>query len=214
MDRRQETSLKNAFGLDSEESSHHFLVRIPRDAGSKVEISEHQSWDPETGSSDVTYGTRLDGQIRVRLARPKWDAIADEVRAQFNLRLRQMGRRSGNWRAGSNLVRRELGKELVLLAWAIEDADLEPEFLVIVDRPGYSVDVGLLDLTGIKFIRLWPDLEFDLGATLLGLFLYNQANDPGIMFREAGGLTTDDVLDMHNFLKDFRGNFSRLFDHR
>lgn len=29
----------------------------------------------------------------------------------------------GSWRVGANLLRRELGKELVLLAWAIEDAD-------------------------------------------------------------------------------------------
>jgi hypothetical protein len=66
---------------------------------------------------------RQDGQIRVLLTRPKWDAIADEVRSQFNRRLRKGGFKSGNWRIGHNLVRRELGKELVLLAWAIEEAD-------------------------------------------------------------------------------------------
>jgi hypothetical protein len=123
MGRRWDTVLKNAFGFDPEESSHHFLVRIPREVAGKVEISEHHTWDSETGSSEVTYGTRLDGQIRVRLARPKWEAIADEVRAGFNQRLRQMGRKSGSWKLEVNLVRRELGKELVLLAWAIEDAD-------------------------------------------------------------------------------------------
>jgi hypothetical protein len=30
-------------------------------------------------------------------------------------------------------------------------------------------------------------------------------------FRNAVGLTADEVLDMHNFLKDFDGDFSRLF---
>jgi len=30
-------------------------------------------------------------------------------------------------------------------------------------------------------------------------------------FRDVVGLTKDDVLDMHNFLKDFDGNFSRVF---
>jgi len=30
-------------------------------------------------------------------------------------------------------------------------------------------------------------------------------------FRSAGKLTGDDVLDMHNFLKNFGGDFSRLF---
>jgi hypothetical protein len=115
--------LANSFGFDPAESSHHFLVTIPRGATAPVEVSEHLSWTDEEGSSEVSYGARTDGQIRVILARPKWDAIADEVRAQFNRRLKQMGRKPGSWKVGANLVRRELGKELVLLAWAIEEAD-------------------------------------------------------------------------------------------
>ena len=33
-------------------------------------------------------------------------------------------------------------------------------------------------------------------------------------FRNASGLTADDVLDMHNFLKDFDGSFSQFFSQR
>jgi len=33
-------------------------------------------------------------------------------------------------------------------------------------------------------------------------------------FKNAGSLTDDEVLDMHNFLKGFDGNFSRLFSQR
>ena len=33
-------------------------------------------------------------------------------------------------------------------------------------------------------------------------------------FKNAGGLAADEVLDMHNFLKDFDGDFSRLFSQR
>jgi hypothetical protein len=118
-----QTLLKNAFGFDPQESRHHFLVNIPRSAEGKIEISEHFTWDDQNGSSEVSYGTRQDGQIRSVLVRAKWDAIADELRAQFNLRLKKMGQKSGVWKAGHNLVRLDLGKELVLLAWAIEDAD-------------------------------------------------------------------------------------------
>lgn len=123
MTKTQQKTVQSSFGFDPQESTHHFLVRIPRGAAAKIEISEHFTWDEEVGSSEVSYGTQLDGQIRVILVRPKWDAIVDEVRVQFNRRLRQLGRKSGNWKVGENLVRRELGKELVLLAWAIEDAD-------------------------------------------------------------------------------------------
>ncbi len=117
------TVIDHSFGFDPKESTHHFLVHIPRGGSANIEISEHFTWDPETGSSERTYGTRLDGQIRVILKRPKWDAIADEIRAQFNQRIKKSGIKIGSWKVGDNLLRRELGKELVLLAWAIEDAD-------------------------------------------------------------------------------------------
>ena len=123
MERKQERILRNAFGFDPDESKHHFLVEIPGNTRGDVQISEHYTWDAEEGSSKVTYGTRRDGQIRVIVARPKWTGIADETRAQLNRRLRQGGRKRGAWQSGQNAVRRDLGKELVLLAWAIEDAD-------------------------------------------------------------------------------------------
>lgn len=112
-----------SFGFDPDESRHHFSVDVPRGSKQDIQISEHFTWSEKIGSSPVTLGGDADGQIRVALARPKWDAIADEVRAAFNVRLKKTGRRSGSWKVGRNLVRRELGKELVLLAWAIEQAD-------------------------------------------------------------------------------------------
>lgn len=115
--------IKNSFGFDPQESTHHFLVDIPRGGEALVKISEHLTWHPEVGSSEVTTAARQDGQIRVLLARPKWDAIAEEMRASFNQRLKKAAKKAGGWHAGLNLVRRELGKELVLLAWAIEEAD-------------------------------------------------------------------------------------------
>ncbi len=115
--------LSRSFGFDPAESQYHFLVSIPRGASKNVEISEHFSWNEKMGSSPVTTGANRDGQIRVLIVRPKWDAIADVVRVDFNRRLKRMGLHTGVWRTGYNLVRRELGKELVLLAWAIEDAD-------------------------------------------------------------------------------------------
>jgi hypothetical protein len=57
------------------------------------------------------------------LARPKWDAIADPVRAELNQRLKARGIGPGRWKTGGVHLSRLLGKELTLLAWAIEDAD-------------------------------------------------------------------------------------------
>lgn len=115
--------LSRSFGFDPAESQHHFLVNIPRGTTQDVQISEHFTWTESNGSSPITLGTKVDGQIRVILPRHKWNEIADDIRAEVNQRLKRMGKKAGSWRIGHNLVRRELGKELVLLAWAIEDAD-------------------------------------------------------------------------------------------
>lgn len=115
--------IKNSFGFNPAESTHHFLVDLPRSSEAPINISEHFTWDSETGSSLVSTGTKQDGQIKVVLPRKKWDLIADELRSHFNLRLKHIGAKTGAWRNGPNLIRRELGKELVLLAWAIEEAD-------------------------------------------------------------------------------------------
>lgn len=114
----------DGFGFEPAESRHHFLVNVSTRTREPVEVSEHFTWDDETGSSAVTLATtQEDGQLRVRLARPKWDAIADAVRVEFNNRLKRQGKPSGRWKTGANPVHRLLGKELVLLAWAVEDAD-------------------------------------------------------------------------------------------
>lgn len=115
--------ITRSFGFDPAESRHHFVVAIPRGAKQDIQISEHFTFSDKIGSSVATLGGGDDGQVRVVLVRPKWDAIADEIRAAFNVRLKKTGRRAGSWKVGDNLVGRELGKELVLLAWAIEDAD-------------------------------------------------------------------------------------------
>jgi uncharacterized protein DUF3780 len=116
--------LGDSFGFEPEESRHHFLVTLSTRSREPVEISEHFTWDDETGSGPVTLSTSQDdGQLRVRLARPKWDAVADAVRVEFNNRLKRQGKPNGKWKNGPNPINRLLGKELILLAWAVEDAD-------------------------------------------------------------------------------------------
>ncbi len=117
------SALDGSFGFDPEQSVSHFLVHIPTSALQPVEISEHLSWDPERTGASVHVGSHPDGQVRSRLARTKWNEIADLIRAEFNGRLKKQGKRPGKWATGYNSVSRPLGKELTLLAWAIEDAD-------------------------------------------------------------------------------------------
>lgn len=112
------------FGFCPEESAHHFLVTIPASNRENVLISEHLTWDGSYASATPTFALgEADGKLRVILARTKWNAIADEVRIELNKRLKQDGLKSGSWKIGTNPISRLLGKELVLLAWAIEEAD-------------------------------------------------------------------------------------------
>ncbi len=116
--------LSGCFGFDPDESAAHFIIHIPRGTAHPVEISDHLSWQPDRITLAAHYGSeRDDGQVRCRLPRPKWNEIADVVRAEFNTRLKREGKRPGRWKTGFNPVTRLLGKELTLLAWAIEDAD-------------------------------------------------------------------------------------------
>lgn len=116
--------LASAFGFDPDGSAAHFLVHIPAGVTVPVDISEHLTWDPERVADSVHLGLEhQDGQIRCRLPRAKWNEIAEVLRAELNARLKKEGRRPGKWRAGYNAISRPLGKELTLLAWAVEDAD-------------------------------------------------------------------------------------------
>jgi len=116
--------LGSAFGFDPDGSAAHFLVHIPAGATVPVDISEHLTWNPERVADSVHLGLEhQDGQVRCRLPRAKWNEIAEVLRAELNARLKKEGRRAGKWRAGYNAISRPLGKELALLAWAVEDAD-------------------------------------------------------------------------------------------
>jgi Protein of unknown function (DUF3780) len=110
------------FGFHPQESTHHFRVHIPVGVTREVLISEHFSYDPQNPSS-YSMSDEHDGQLKVKLTRNRWNAIAEDVRAELNRRLKAEGIKTGQWKPGTNFVARLLGKELVLLAWAIEEAD-------------------------------------------------------------------------------------------
>ena len=112
------------FGFQPQESEHHFVVTVPGGNRGNVLIAEHLAFGPNADDASPALGVGLqDAKSRVLLPRPKWTAIAEEVRVEFNRRLRKQGLPSGRWKRGANPVTRLLGKELTLLAWAVEDAD-------------------------------------------------------------------------------------------
>ncbi len=123
--RKHEEPATLGFGFVPDVSGHHFTVTMPsgRD-NEKVYISEHLYWDDSAARQELSSALgHEDNKLRVILHKAKWDAIADAARVEFNTRLRKNALPPGKWLKAQTHVSRLLGKELVLLAWAIEDAD-------------------------------------------------------------------------------------------
>ena len=105
------------FGVPIAIAPHHFVVVIPRVSLASVQIIEDLGMHAEGDESEL-----LD---RVILPRQVWRQIASPVKRMFNERLKAHNLKPSLWKVGENQVDRLLGKELCVLAWAIED--LEPD---------------------------------------------------------------------------------------
>ena len=125
-------ALPGNFGLIGAGDAH-FQVEIPRSRTADVEVSDVRP--DEQGA--------LTQELRVRLRRLVWDTLADGVQNLFNLRLRAEGGDQGTWKTGVNVLRRDFGKELTLLCWAVEEAD-----------PG-TIPVALSNWQGLEPEERW-----------------------------------------------------------
>ena len=100
------------FGVPASSDPHHFKVIIPRGNSGKVQISAYlgrQALSDEYAVID-----------RVVLERSRWTVIRSEVQRAFNARLKEHNLNTATWKVGENQVDRLLGKELCVLAWAVE----------------------------------------------------------------------------------------------
>jgi hypothetical protein len=105
------------FGFDPAQSPHHFLVDGRNDVGD-VTIIERFVWD-DGNESDAD---APEPNAKAILDAYRWARIAPVVTDVFNARLRLAGLPTASFSATPPLAP-HLGKELTLLAWAVEDAD-------------------------------------------------------------------------------------------
>lgn len=105
------------FGVPATSDPHHFKIIIPRASTGKIQISEYlglQALSDEFAVID-----------RLLLERPRWNAIRSEMQRAFNARLKEHHLKTAAWKVGENFVDRLLGKELCVLAWAVESMDMD-----------------------------------------------------------------------------------------
>ncbi|UAJ74036.1 DUF3780 domain-containing protein [Synechocystis sp. PCC 7339] len=100
------------FGVPTTLDPHHFVVKIPRGNYQPVHIIENLGMSSEEDTMKPLERAILD--------RPLWTEISGPVKRHFNQRLKSHNLKAGQWKVGDNLIDRLLGKELCVLAWAVE----------------------------------------------------------------------------------------------
>ncbi|MGA1410761.1 MAG: anti-phage-associated DUF3780 domain-containing protein [Prochlorotrichaceae cyanobacterium] len=105
------------FGVPLTTAPHHFVVVIPRGNRQPVQIIEDLGMHTLGDESEI-----LDRAI---LPRTVWTEISTPVKRMFNERLKAHNLKPGQWKVGDNRIDRLLGKELCVLAWAIDDLEEE-----------------------------------------------------------------------------------------
>jgi hypothetical protein len=101
-----------------------YLVRLAKGRKAKAQVFEVQggsSWGPEI-------------ILRCELPRNVWNVVSPELRSEFNRRLKTDGKPAGRWGAEETAVGRLLGKEMLVLLWAVELPEITPEETVIAIR--------------------------------------------------------------------------------
>ena len=108
------------FGFEPQLAMHHFLINIPKITTQNVSVYERFYWVHQIDSQHSDLSPE---HLKVSLSRKKFDLVKDCLLDSFNFRLKEMGISSGRFKVGQVAVERLLGKEMVLLLWAIEDCD-------------------------------------------------------------------------------------------
>ncbi|WP_147276186.1 DUF3780 domain-containing protein [Sphingomonas aracearum] len=107
----------------SEMDPQRFVVQIPQNAREPVVLVE--DFGLAGPQYDANTNTRSDRVVRCRLDQKRWRQIATPLKTAFNERLRSRKMAAGKWTTGDNPVHRLLGREMCVLAWAIESCDAD-----------------------------------------------------------------------------------------
>jgi uncharacterized protein DUF3780 len=120
----KETEILIGFGFLPLQNEHHFVVIIPKPPKQDVTIHELPHYDKSQTVEGIQanfLGPEHTGKVMLHPA--KWKEIERFARVEFNQKLKASGRRSSKFKQGINRLHRLFGKELMVLAWAIEDAN-------------------------------------------------------------------------------------------
>lgn len=105
------------FGFIPSEGTHHFLIDIPPKKNDFVMIYER--FDNQEGQQDLS-----ESIPKARISRHKWLLLADAFETEFTNRLKKKKHiKKPRFKNGHNQIELLLGKEILVLIWAVEDCD-------------------------------------------------------------------------------------------
>ena len=109
------------FGFNPSDSNHHMLVVVPKKFDQDVFIYERYKWDNEAGVQELN--VYVEDRPKAAISKEKWKQLEGPLRLEFNKRLKEKKLPTGRFITGQTPVERMLGKEMLVLIWAIEDCD-------------------------------------------------------------------------------------------
>lgn len=124
------------FGYCPEDAKQHFLVVIPKTKKEYVHVFERFTWDDaeeQTSYIDVDYD-----KLKISISLDRWKLVQTSIEKEFNKSLKESGKLVGKFKKGQVPVERLLGKELLLLLWAIEECDIDDVPIAVKNWLGLS----------------------------------------------------------------------------
>ena len=141
-----------------------YLIVVPKTAREDVKAFEVFGREPNPNEQEWS----PDCLLRAIVTKPKWDIVSGEIRLEFNKRLKAERKKTGSWSQGNNGVQRLLGKEMLILLWAIEPIDVTSE----------QCEVAVRNWLGLKPEERWWLYTMTAAAT-------GMASQSGIGWRAA-----------------------------
>lgn len=105
------------FGYNPMESENHFYVDIEDAKQGDVLIYERFKWDD--AEKQKIHGKDI---LKLRISKYKWGKLQKDMAAEFNKRLKEEKKPVGKFVAGTP-VEKQMGKEMMVLLWGIENCD-------------------------------------------------------------------------------------------
>lgn len=105
------------FGYNPAESGNHFYIEMDDNKQGDVLVYERFKWDDS--ETQTIHGKDI---LKLKISKYKWEKLQKEMAGEFNKRLKEEKKPIGKFISGTP-VEKQMGKEMMVLLWGIENSD-------------------------------------------------------------------------------------------